>query len=302
MRILYRVTFVLMEPFMGAAGAPVSSPAEKTITPAPHPPSSVMPGVVITVLSIIIIGLGAYTVSERQRLARNTNEETTNQTTSTSGTVEPYVAIPKQYVGASVSLPSPVLKGSVSIEETLQNRRSRRAYAEEPLTLQELSQLLWAAQGITNDKGGRTAPSGRSIYPIELYVVAKNVATLAPGVYHYIPQGHKLGLLIAGTDTISTFADANTQDPPKKAPAVLAISGISAKARPQFKDEAEMVVHQESGHISQNVYLETEALGLGTVTMGGFDEGKISDILKLPADETIVYLMPVGHRGVETAE
>jgi len=91
-----------------------------------------------------------------------------------------------------VTLPEPRLESEVSLEEALLKRRSVREYSNEPLRLVEVAQLLWAAQGITSEWGGRTAPSAGALYPLEVYVAVGNVDGLAPGVYKYRPQTHEL--------------------------------------------------------------------------------------------------------------
>ncbi|MDY7040425.1 MAG: nitroreductase family protein, partial [Chloroflexota bacterium] len=85
-----------------------------------------------------------------------------------------------------IALPTPALRGEMSLEETLTSRHSVRSFTADPLTLAEIGQLLWAAQGITRDWGARTAPSAGALYPLEVYVAT------AEGLYHYVPQGHKV--------------------------------------------------------------------------------------------------------------
>ena len=105
-----------------------------------------------------------------------------------------------QIIGKEISihLPEPRYDSEVSVESTMLNRRSIRNYSGQPLSLQEVSQLLWAAQGITNPGGGRTAPSAGALYPLELYIVAGDVQDLPQGVYRYKPQGHELIELMQG--------------------------------------------------------------------------------------------------------
>jgi hypothetical protein len=97
-----------------------------------------------------------------------------------------------------IQLPEPLHDSAISLEESLSRRRSVRSYTDEPLTLQEVSQILWAAQGITDAAGLRTAPSAGGTYPLELYVVAGNVRGLEPGVYRYLPDGHRAVKTIDG--------------------------------------------------------------------------------------------------------
>ncbi|MEM2961283.1 MAG: SagB/ThcOx family dehydrogenase [Candidatus Bathyarchaeia archaeon] len=97
-----------------------------------------------------------------------------------------------------VSLPAPRYESEVSIEEALLKRRSIREYSNRILTIQEISQLLWSAQGITDPRGFRTAPSAGALYPLEVYVAVGNVEYLSKGVYIYKPEGHMLVKVIEG--------------------------------------------------------------------------------------------------------
>ncbi|HDN67656.1 MAG TPA: SagB/ThcOx family dehydrogenase, partial [Firmicutes bacterium] len=101
-------------------------------------------------------------------------------------------------LGEDIKLPAPNVKGTMSVEEALFRRRSVREYSDQPLSLQEVSQILWAAQGVTSSRGFRTAPSAGATYPIELYLAASRVTDLSPGLYHYEPESHRLKLVAAG--------------------------------------------------------------------------------------------------------
>src|SRR3990167_9195806 len=94
----------------------------------------------------------------------------------------------------AINLPSPQRSKGMAVEQALQSRRSRRSFTDEPLTLNHVSQLLWSAQGVTSSWGGRTAPSAKSAYPLEVYLFAKTVDKLSPAIYHYLPPDHQLAL------------------------------------------------------------------------------------------------------------
>jgi SagB-type dehydrogenase family enzyme len=192
--------------------------------------------------------------------------------------------------GETVKLPSPTYESAVSIEKALSERRSIRSYKEEPLTLNELSQILWAAQGITEPKKGlRTAPSPRALYLLELYVFPGNVTNLPMGIYKYQPQGHEL-VKIADGDKKAELFKAAGQAPIKNAPVALVISGLSEKAQnPTW-------MYLEAGHVAQNVYLQAVSLKLGTVAMAGFKEDEVRKVLNLPEKERVIYIMPVGKK------
>ncbi|PIP73037.1 MAG: nitroreductase [Candidatus Lloydbacteria bacterium CG22_combo_CG10-13_8_21_14_all_47_15] len=206
---------------------------------------------------------------------------------------------PIRNVLETISLPVPRVTGLQSVEKALSIRRSRRDFADTPLSLGNLSQMLWAAQGISDtETGGRTAPSAHSVYPIELYVMASNVSGLAPGIYHYAPDVHKLELLKEGATTeMESFLEVTPQPHPANAPATIFMAGNFLKPQEFFDStSAIQVTLQESGHIGQNLYLQAEALGLATVVMGGFDAMNAATFIGAEEDETILYLVPVGNR------
>lgn len=190
-----------------------------------------------------------------------------------------------------IKLPAPKYTSDTSVEKALLERRSVRSYKPEPLTIPEIAQLLWAAQGITEPKKGmRTAPSARGLYLIEVYLVAGNIINLPAGLYKYIPQGHGLKKVSEGNIKEDLYKAAS-QAQIKNAPVVLLIAGKSTEAgsNSQF-------MYLEAGHVSQNVYLQAESLKLGTVTMAGFKPDDVKKALKLPSDELPIYLMSLGRK------
>lgn len=217
---------------------------------------------------------------------------------STDQPVAPDTLTTKAYIDEPVILPGPVKTSRVSLEQTLNNRRSRRSFQDKPLSLNQVSQLLWSAQGVTTDWGGRTAPSAKSAYPLTLYLVALDVTGLEPGIYEYIPGDldpvHQLRLLQSG-DFSESMASAGAQSQFKSAPAVIAITGNFQLMKDAFDgQDASHHVYLEAGHVSQNLYLQAESLGLGTVATTGFVLAKSTSLLKLPTSETLIYLMPFG--------
>ena len=192
--------------------------------------------------------------------------------------------------GETFKLPPPRFESEVSIEKALLERRSIRSYKEEPLTLNELSQILWAAQGITEPKKGlRTAPSPRAIYLLEVYVLPGNVMNLPMGIYKYQPQGHEL-IKIADGDKKAELFKAAGQAPIKNAPVALVITGLSEKTQnPAW-------MYLEAGHAAENIYLQAVSLKLGTVAMGGFKEDEVRKVLSLPEKERVIYIMPIGKK------
>jgi SagB-type dehydrogenase family enzyme len=196
-----------------------------------------------------------------------------------------------------ISLPDPRLKGEMSLEEAILNRRSRRDFKDSPLTLGEVSQILWAAQGITDETGLRAAPSAGALYPLDLYLVVgeRGVEGLGEGVYHYLPQSHSLQLTLTG-DVRQTLARLSVEQMfIAEAPLSLVITAEYERTTKKYGERGVRYVHMEAGHVAQNVYLQAEALGLGTVTVGAFQDEEIARALNLPPNYMPLYVMPIGH-------
>lgn len=196
-----------------------------------------------------------------------------------------------------ISLPQPALKGKTSLEETILKRRSKREYAKESLTLKQVSQILWAGQGITDEKTGfRSVPSAGALYPLDIYLVVgrDGVKDLAEGVYHFSPQGHKLEKILTGDLREPLMEACLNQSFIAQAPIVLVITGEYERTTVKYGERGKQYVHQEAGHAAQNIYLQVEGLDLGTVTIGAFDEEEIKKILNLPQTHQPLYIMPAG--------
>ena len=192
-------------------------------------------------------------------------------------------------------LPTPTTTGTITVEEAIASRRSRRRFYDRQLTAQQLSQILWAAYGITSPYGLRTAPSAGAIYPLEIYVAIGNVDGLAPGIYRYIVYDHTLERVVSG-DVRSALADAAVgQRSVNDAPITILYSANFDSMLPRYGERGVMYTHIEVGHSAQNVYLQAEALGLGTVAVGAFIDELVSELFLLPYGVTPLYLMPVGY-------
>ena len=195
-----------------------------------------------------------------------------------------------------MKLPEPRHDSNVSLEQTLLQRRSIRSYRDEPLTLEEVSQLLWAAQGITGPAGVRSAPSAGALYPLELYLVAGNVQNLPPAVYRYEPDGHRL-VKIADGDRRAGLAEAALgQGSVKQAAAAFVFSAVYERTTGKYGDRGIRYVDMEAGHAAQNLCLEAVALGLGAVTIGAFEDEAVSRLLNLPGNEQPLCIIPVGKK------
>ncbi len=194
-----------------------------------------------------------------------------------------------------VALPDPRLDGATSLETALSERRSIRDFKSTPLTLADVSQLLWAAQGVTRPDGGRTAPSAGALYPLETYLVAGAVSGLPVGVYRYRPERHDLAQTSEGDCRSALARAALRQDWMKAAPVVVVIAAVYARTTGKYGDRGRKYVHMEVGHAAQNVYLQAAALRLGTTFVGAYHDSQVKQTLGLPADEHPLALMPVGH-------
>lgn len=189
----------------------------------------------------------------------------------------------------TLRLPEPISTGELSLEETLAIRRSVRQYTSQPLTDVEISQLLWAAQGITREGRGRTAPSAGGLYPLEIYLVT------ARGVFRYQPESHNLDVMSGEDVRVSLFRAALSQEAVRDAPAVFAVAAVFQRTAVKYGDRAVRYVHLEAGHAAQNLLLEAVALGLGGVPIGAFDDGGVQRTLGLPQDHEPLYIIPIGH-------
>ncbi len=187
------------------------------------------------------------------------------------------------------ALPRPSKAGKLSFEEVLAARRSVRRFRTDAMTLEQISQLCWAAQGITEPKRGlRTCPSAGALYPLELYVVT------ADAVEYYLPKSHSMETHLAGDLRGKLQAAALNQQSVGTAPAVFVITAVTARTQKKYGDRAERYVMMEAGHAGQNILLQAQSLGLGAVPVGAFDDDKVADALSLPKDCAPLYLIPVG--------
>jgi len=212
----------------------------------------------------------------------------------------------------AIQLPPPRQDSRTSVEKAISQRRSAREYAEGALSVVEISQILWAAQGFTQEKkdpprmwnpkyewqgGLRAAPSAGALYPMEIYVLAGNVEGLAKGVYKFIPKNHSLKKIMGG-DKRSALSDAALKQAAiERGAAVLVLAGVYERTSYKYGDRAERYVHIEAGSIAENVSLQGVALGLGTVLIGAFKDDEVKNVLQLPDDERPLLIMPLGKAG-----
>ena len=189
-----------------------------------------------------------------------------------------------------IKLSSPATKGAISIEETLANRRSTRSFKDKALTLDQISQLLWAAQGITEKNWGlRTAPSAGALYPLEIYALTKD------GVYRYNPEGHSITVLSKEDKRAALARAALGQSFIASAPLDIVITAVYPRVTRKYGERGFRYVHIEVGHAAENIHLQAVALGLGSVPIGAFNDGKVAEALTLPEEHEPCYIIPVGY-------
>lgn len=196
-----------------------------------------------------------------------------------------------------IKLPKPEFKG-IPLEDALMKRRSIREYSKRPITLAELSQLLFAAQGVTGQMYGvllRTAPSAGALYPIEIYVVGNNVETLKKGIYHYSVKDHSIVLIREGDFRHELMKAALEQEMVKDAGVVFILSAIFDRTRSKYGERGYRYIYMEAGHISQNIYLQATSLGLGSVVVGAFLDDQINKLIGIDGKkEAVIVIHPVG--------
>lgn len=197
---------------------------------------------------------------------------------------------------STLAVPEFRTKSETSLEHCLLRRRSVRTYTKAPLSLAVVSQLLWAAQGLTGDDHYRAAPSAGGLYPLEVYLLAGNMAGVAAGVYHYRPERHELVLVKAGDLTPELTRSAFGQDCVADGAAIILFAAVCARSGRKYGQRAARYVHMEAGHAAQNVCLQAIALGLGTVTVGAFEDDEVKRVLALADSHDPTYMLPVGRK------
>lgn len=193
-----------------------------------------------------------------------------------------------------ITLPEPLFKGKILTEEALKRRRSVREYQDKPLTLEEISQLLWAAQGITGEYGMRTAPSAGALYPIELYIAAGRVDGLAAGIYRYRPKGHELQKVAEGDKRGDLYQASLEQESLRDGAAVVVIAAVYGRTTRKYGGRGIMYVHMEVGGVAENIYLQAVSLGIGTVFLGAFDDEMVKKVVNMAEGEEPLAIMPFG--------
>ncbi len=196
-------------------------------------------------------------------------------------------------------LPAPKERAGPSLWTAMGTRRSRRNFAPQPMKREELSQIMWAASGITAEAQGlplRTAPSAGGLYPIETYVVVNRVHGMESGVYHYFPPDHTLELLRTGDYSRAVAHAALDQKMAINASIVLIWTAVVERARWKYRQRAYRYIYLDAGHIGQNVALAAEGMGMGCCAIGALYDDEVNDLVAADGEEeTAVYMTCVGH-------
>lgn len=197
--------------------------------------------------------------------------------------------------GGRIALPPCEGASSLPLETCLRQRRSTHDFTPQPLTLAQLSQLLWAAQGVSGLGGLRTCPSAGAIYPLRTYVLAGAVRTAPAGLYLYDPDQHALAALWRGDKRKALAAAALGQECVEQAPLIVVLASDYRRITKELGVRARYVTHLEAGHAGQNFLLQATALGLGAIGVGRFDPDIVNSLLGLPEDEEPLYLLLAGY-------
>ena len=204
--------------------------------------------------------------------------------------------------GSKFFLPLPKFASGVSIEQSLAWRRSIRDYKDEPITIVNLSILLWSAQGVNELKYGfRTTPSAGGTYPLEVYaiissrgVMIDDATYLPAGSYKYDHRDHSITMVKDG-DLSEELSNASlNQEWVRKAPVNLVICADYVRITRVYGERGDRYVHMEDGHVGQNLYLMVAALHLGTVVIGAFSDDQVKTVVGSQGSEQPLYVQPVG--------
>ncbi|WP_182141285.1 SagB/ThcOx family dehydrogenase [Schaalia sp. JY-X169] len=214
--------------------------------------------------------------------------------TSCAGSaVNPEPPEPPTTIGAPLELPAPTGVPAASLNDTIDERHSVRAFSAQPLTQEGLATLLWATYGYRSD-GGRTIPSAGGLYALTIFIAIGDVEDVPPGVYIWDPARNQLGMISTDDPRTDLEAAALNQTAIGDAPVTIAIAGSPLRLEERYAERAEQFTVNEAGHASQNLLLMATALGLAAVPIGGFEDDRVSATLELPAGEVPYYLVPVG--------
>jgi SagB-type dehydrogenase family enzyme len=201
-----------------------------------------------------------------------------------------------------IRLPNPASDGKVSVEEAIKERRTIRDFGPKPLTVVQLSQLFWSAQGITDERSGlRAAPSGGALYPLDVYAVVGEggVEGLQPGVYHYHPASHSVQLVRKGDRRKEVASASLWQMWMARAPVIFIITSEYERITRKYGKRGIRYAQIEVGHVGQNIFLQSGALGLGAGIAGAFHDDSVAKAIGAPTAHKPLLIMPVGYKKLD---
>jgi SagB-type dehydrogenase family enzyme len=199
-----------------------------------------------------------------------------------------------------MKLPDPQVEGNISLEQTISARRTIRSFSNKSVSLSFLSQMLWAAHGITGpDNFKRSAPSAGALYPMDLYAaVGQNaVKELDAGVYHYHPKGHAISKITEGDQRLSLAEASLHQMWMAAAPINFIITAEYPRITGKYGRRGLRYAQIEAGHIGQNLFLQAVALGGAAGIVGAYHDHKVINVLRIPESHEPLLIMPVGYKG-----
>ncbi len=201
-----------------------------------------------------------------------------------------------------IKLPTPA-KSPMLLDSCLQERRSVRSFSDRTLGMGQLARLLLSANALTHSRGGfdfRTAPSGGALYPLDIYIFAHYIESLEDGLYHFQVSDSSLELVFEGDFSDRIHEAANGQSSVGSSPVTIVLTARFARSTAKYADRGYRYTYVECGAISQNVYLQATALGLGTVAVGAFNDEAVNDLLGVDGlNEAALLIMPVGYPSGE---
>lgn len=198
-----------------------------------------------------------------------------------------------------IRLPDPKYEGEHSIEWTLLHRRSARRYLRGSLSMNEVGQILWAAQGCNSARGFGTAPSAGATFPLETFLAIGDVEQLTPGLYRYLRKEHAVSSIMAGDLRPELCRAALGQGCVRDGAAAIIFAAVYSRTTQRYGERGFRYVHMEAGHAQQNVYLQAAALGIGTVVVGALEDREVKRIMGMKDDEEPLSIMPLGRIRAE---
>ncbi len=196
-----------------------------------------------------------------------------------------------------MNLMPPVFDGNISLEKAIKQRRSIRSFINKPVSGQQLSQILWAAQGLTDVSGfKRAAPSGGALYPADIYAVVGGncVENMTSGVYHYRPGNHSISMISEGDRRKDVAVASLRQMWMADAPVLFVVSAEYDRICNKYGQRGIRYALIEMGHIGQNIFLQCQTLGLAAGIVGAFNDREVSDVVGMEKGHEPLVILPAG--------